>query len=41
MNKRVFFVGKDYVTIADSRALLVFSDGLSFHADQKAQFVTP
>ena len=41
LRERVFIVGRDCVAFADSRALLVFSDGLPLHSNQKAQSITP
>ena len=41
LRERVFIVGRDCVAFADSRALLVFSDGLPFHSNQKAKSITP
>ena len=41
LRERVFIVGRDCVAFADSRALLVFSDQLPFHSNQKAHSITP
>ena len=41
LRERVFLVGKDSLTYADSRALLVFSEKLPYHPNQKAQPISP
>ena len=41
LRERVILVGKDCLTYADSRALLVFSDKLPYHPNQKAKPINP